>query len=314
MSDQKTEIFVDWGSSNFRAFLMQDGKVCARRDAPDAGVLKPAKNADDKSRFANFLHAQIADWLDKYPQASIILCGAIGSREGWIDTGYVAVPAGLEDFATALNAVPPEYLHDLTGRDVSILPGLTISHGDRHDVIRSEEIKALGAISLLGQSNGLLCIPGTHCKWLEIKNSQITDFHTVLTGEFFNLISESGSFARLFNPGEEINMASFDQGVALSRKGANILSDIWQVRAQKIRNPNPPGDMRGFLSGILIGHEIRQMSKTFPAYHNIILLSDPGQRQDCYKRALETCGWTITAVVESATAVCTGLKNLRRLT
>lgn len=55
------EIAVDWGSSNFRAWLFDcGGNVVAVRDVPDGGVLNIASGA-----FEVTLRADLGEWLDQ---------------------------------------------------------------------------------------------------------------------------------------------------------------------------------------------------------------------------------------------------------
>ena len=39
--------------------------------------------------------------------------------------------------------------------------------------------------------NGSICLPGTHSKWVEIRNNNIIKFKTFMTGELFEIISKN---------------------------------------------------------------------------------------------------------------------------
>ena len=81
-------IGVDWGTSNFRAFLLDSsGKILDRRAGPH-GIM----TVEDQ-KFGDVLSAQIGNWLadEKLP---VLMSGMIGSRQGWVEAPYVATPAG----------------------------------------------------------------------------------------------------------------------------------------------------------------------------------------------------------------------------
>lgn len=309
-----TDIIVDWGSTNFRAFLVTEGRIADRRVGDGHGVLQlhaQKTSAECHGFYSDILRQHLGQWLAQNPFATVFMCGAIGSREGWIDTGYNEAPAELNALARSLRFLTPEESGNIAGTKICILPGLGISRGGRQDMMRSEEIKSLGALFHLGLENGIFCIPGTHCKWVVIRNGKIVDFCSVLTGEVYNTMQVAGSLATLFpKHAVEQSNAAFDQGLSLAAEGQDLLADLWQVRSQKIRADYPEEHLHSYLSGILIGHEIRQAQCFLRNPEDVILLSDPGPRQDYYRRAIEKLGWRVASVIESETAVCTGMMRL----
>jgi 2-dehydro-3-deoxygalactonokinase len=314
-----TEIIVDWGSTNFRAFLVRDGKVLDRRVGGGEGVLQLqtqlARAPDRGVFFSAMLRNVLGRWLIDEPAAPIFMCGAIGSREGWIDTGYVEAPAGIDALAAGLRLLSASERGELETARVGIVPGLaTAAASGRRDIMRSEEVKSLGALTHLGLEDGVLCVPGTHCKWVVMRNGAITDFRSVMTGEIYNLLQIAGALAPLMaGEAAALDLPSFDQGLALAAEGEDLLADLWQVRGQKIRSPQPPAHLKSYLSGIMIGHESRHAETFVDRKKEIILLSDPGSRLESYRRALEVSGWKIGAVVESEAAVCTGMGRIIEL-
>lgn len=313
------DIIVDWGSTNFRAFLVKGDNVIDKRSVAGNGVLQLYQSMTDKSLFhdpsfrsryySDILKAGISDWLGDV--RAIYMCGAIGSREGWLDTGYTEAPANIKKLADNIRFLNPDESHFPAELRIGILPGLATAEKGRFDMMRSEEVKSFGALSVCGLKDGIFCIPGTHCKWVVIRNEVITGFHSILTGEIYNTLQMNGSLAPLLSGEDEAgDEASFDRGLALAGEGYDLLSDIWQLRAQAIRAKEPPEHLRSYLSGILIGHEIRQAFTVISNLENVVLLSDLGPRQKFYKRALEKSGLIVTHSVESEAAVCEGMLSL----
>src|ERR1700722_8150857 len=90
-------IGVDWGSSRLRAFRIGgDGQLLERR-VNDRGV-----NTIRDGSFDQVLAALLEGWPPNLP---VLMCGMVGSREGWLETGYQPCPAGAEDLASALYPV-----------------------------------------------------------------------------------------------------------------------------------------------------------------------------------------------------------------
>src|SRR5580698_5474459 len=93
-------IAVDWGTSNFRAFRLDaEGAIVARCSSPQ-GILRVADG-----NFAAALHAEVGSWLAE-GEKRILMCGMIGSRQGWVEAAYLPCPAGIEDLANAVIQVP----------------------------------------------------------------------------------------------------------------------------------------------------------------------------------------------------------------
>ncbi|MDF3023941.1 MAG: 2-keto-3-deoxy-galactonokinase [Alphaproteobacteria bacterium] len=305
-------IFADWGNTNFRAFLVKNGQVVERYQSAEGGIQKVFTAPENRvADYSGFFTKHLADWLQRYPQASIHIAGAAGGRDGWVETSYSIAPAGLADVKRNLHRIAPEHLGAAAGREIYIASGCTIAMADgRHDVIRSEEVKSLGAARHLKRSAMLMCIPGTHCKWVKIEDDKIVHFESALTGELYGILSERGALAALFRfdkNSQQKDMGSFDLGLELAGRGFDLLTDLWQVRAQKLRATPHPADMQAYFSGILIGHELRQMDRLFPGKPPVVLLMDGGAKREFYARAFDWMGWKIDCDVDSETAVVSGL-------
>ena len=111
---------VDWGTSSFRAYLLDpDGAVLEARRA-EAGI----RSIDDGDFEGAFEHL-IGDWLDAAPGVPVVLAGMIGSRQGWVEAPYLPCPAAVADLAAAMRPI------DLArGRRVHVAPGLSTRGAD----------------------------------------------------------------------------------------------------------------------------------------------------------------------------------------
>ncbi len=265
-------IGVDWGTSSFRAFRLRDGQVVDRRETA-GGVLRVADG-----RFEEALRAAVGSWLDD-GERHILLCGMIGSRQGWQEARYVACPVGATDIANALSSV------SFDGAQVLLAPGLSdVDVSGVPDVMRSEEMQILGA----GIDHGIACLPGTHSKWCRIADRRIMGFTTYMTGEFFAALRDHTVLSRLMRDGGAgpAVPAAFDAGVARSAEPGGLLHHAFGVRTLGLAQRLSETEGASYLSGLLIGHEVR----TALTGGALVRVIGTTSLSSLYARAIVACG------------------------
>ena len=164
-------IAVDWGTSTFRVYRLDGtGRVLEMRSSP-RGILSV-----ENGEFAAVLEAQAGDWIAA-GDGPVMMSGMIGCRQGWLEVPYVTCPAGFEEIAAGMRKVTWD------GGTAWIAPGLTCrDEAGIPDVMRGEEVQILGVLDRLGPGAHTVCLPGTHCKWVEVTDGRIMRFTTHMTG------------------------------------------------------------------------------------------------------------------------------------
>ena len=244
-------IAVDWGTSSFRAYRLDAaGQVLDQRSAASGllacgGVFEPV------------LTAQLAGWDDP----TILMAGMIGSRSGWQEVPYVDCPAGIAEVAAGLLEVAAP---SLPGRRVWIVPGLAHHpRGAPPEVMRGEETQIFGLPAELSDAGShCICLPGTHSKWVQLEQGRIMSWRTAMTGEVYALLRQHSLLAVLMprNASEDADdEAAFLQGVDASGRDGGLLHHLFGVRSQGLFGSLPPALSPSYLSGLLIGHELRTM-------------------------------------------------------
>jgi 2-dehydro-3-deoxygalactonokinase len=237
-------IAIDWGSSRMRAWLLDpDGTIVSRRTGDQGAIGLP------QDRFDAVLAQTVGDWAAARPGAPLVACGMVGARGAWVEAPYVDLPAGVDAIRDRRVRVPTSL-----GRELSVVGGLRTAGPD---VLRGEETQALG----IGLADGLLCMPGTHSKWLALRGGVIGAFATWFTGELFDLLGTHGSLAKAFGDPCPIDEPSFDAGVAQALEpGADAmwLGRLFGFRARVVGQGSPGSHERSRLSGWLIATELRQ--------------------------------------------------------
>jgi len=293
-------IAIDWGTSSFRAYRLEDadGAVLEQRSAA-AGLLAC------QGVFETVLAEQLAGWDD---EPLVLMAGMIGSRNGWHEVPYVSCPAGFEQVAAGMLEVSAA---SLPGRRIFIAPGLSDRPaGGLPEVMRGEETQLIG---LLGQLEGpgphTLCLPGTHSKWATIEAGRITSFHTAMTGELYAVLSQHSLLGALMNRDADAQVddeAAFGLGVATSRRPGGLLNHLFSVRARGLFGELSATQLPSYLSGLLVGHELQGLLATARRVH--LIGGEALTRR--YKRALALHG--IEAVTHGEALTAQGLHRLAR--
>ncbi|ESQ76589.1 2-dehydro-3-deoxygalactonokinase [Asticcacaulis sp. AC402] len=268
---------ADWGTTNFRLFLFSaDGEIIARHTAniglKNLGVLtfEQALTSVMKEDFAR-------------PDLPILLSGMVGSRQGWREAPYVACPAGLDDVVKGLVAAPAAKLK------VKIVPGLSgeADHPGLINVMRGEETQIFGVSYKTGE--GVYVLPGTHSKWASVEGGRITGFSSYMTGEMFSVLKRHSILGDLMDNDIDDD-AAFRLGIDRAMNDKSFLSLIFSVRTEALFGHIKPESLSSYLSGLLIGSEIRAES----IRHGIrpVTVIGDGTLIGLYERALKHTGFT----------------------
>jgi 2-dehydro-3-deoxygalactonokinase len=252
----------DWGTSHLRIFLCDDdGRVLDSGQGPGA--------ADAGGRFASIFDSLLSPWQQRYGALPAVLCGMVGSSIGWLQAPYLPCPALPEKIAAACVS--------LRGGSVHIIPGLSCRNRfNAPDFMRGEETQILGALSIdpsLRRGHHLLCLPGTHTKWVLLADGAVGEFLTAPTGEIFALLRDHSVLLRDGTAAGPVSGgAAFEDGLAQFNQfpQAQLLHRLFECRARRLN-----GDLSGpasaaYLSGLLIASDISGALR--------LLLQAPGER------------------------------------
>lgn len=287
-------IAIDWGTSTLRGWAMQGAEVLATSQSGDGmGGL-------DRTGFEPALRRLIDGW-DVASETTVIACGMVGSRQGWVEAPYRAVPCA------PLGAMPT--LAPCDGLRVLVLPGLRQTTPS--DVMRGEETQIAGFLALNPGWDGVICLPGTHTKWVHVSAGEVISFQTYMTGELFALLS-AHSVLRHSVQSDSWDETVFDFTVeeALS-KPEKLAARLFAIRADDLLESTPPAAARARLSALLIGAELAA-SRPYWLGTNIAILG-PDQAAQAYARALMTQGASAT-VADTARMTLAGLTAAYRQT
>jgi 2-dehydro-3-deoxygalactonokinase len=275
-------VAVDWGTSSLRAArIAADGEVLEERSSQRGILTVPAGG------FPQVLQETCGDWL---ADALCLVSGMAGSRQGWREAPYCACPAGFAEVAQSLTWIAP-------GR-IALVPGLSCEHASVPDVMRGEEVQVFGAMDLLRQREGTFVLPGTHSKWVRVRDGRVESFATFMSGECYALLRQHSILARTL-PAEDppLDEAAFTRGVRHAQDSGSLLRSAFSARTLALFDRMQPAALASYLSGLVIGEELRARGNDA---RSVVLIGSAALTAR-YALALRTVGIAATSLGSEAT-------------
>lgn len=291
---------VDWGTSSFRLWLLaRDGAVLGEARS-DEGMMKAMETG-----FSAVLERHLSE-LSAPSDLPAVICGMAGARQGWREAAYLDTPAALDDLVSRSVVVED------AARPVRILPGVAQRDPARPDVMRGEETQLLGVASQ-GRMSGLVCMPGTHSKWVALENGRIERFATVMTGEFFSVLAGHSILRLAVGDNPQVNVSDPVFATAVQEAFAapqEAMAQLFAIRAGPLLSLRDPAEGAARLSGGLIGLELAAARSRFGTLSEVVLAGS-GRLGDLYIAALGAVDVPVTKA-DADTAVRAGLHAAAR--
>ncbi len=247
---QQALIGIDWGTSRFRR-MMIDG---------NGQILDSFESDQGLANISPEIAAEMIDQtIAEFPDLPILMAGMVGSTLGVQEVNYVDCPVSINQLSRSI-----EQYQD--NAQVWIVPGVRMNETSHFDVMRGEEVQVFGWLSQQTEpdSSFRLCLPGTHSKWVDIQEGCIARLETVLTGELFDVLSRHSVLVQ----GEQIySEEAFIKGVEAGSATKGLLRQLFNTRARVVAGNENPATARSYLSGLILGNELSEMSKDVEAIH-----------------------------------------------
>ncbi len=289
MSSDQLFIGVDWGTSRMRAMLCSHDRSAPSSDEVvfGDGISKLTKSPEDT------LFEAITPWIEQYGKLDIVLAGMVGSNIGWKTTPYLPCPAQLSNLPNLAE------VFEVQGHKVTILPGAKGTNAmGQPDLMRGEELQILGWMARhpnISHEDRLICLPGTHTKWARLHDGQLESFATSLTGELFAILKDHSILVPSpdSQPQTGFQNASFLKGAKLAAQQPNgLLHILFSTRTRLISNPDELGDPASYLSGLLIGSDVKTAIDNCAKPNVIVEVIGAPALGDKYALAIENLGHT----------------------
>jgi len=227
--------------------------------------------------FERYLSEQVSLLPVSEQSYPLIVSGMASSSIGLQELPYADFPFNPEgiDLATAI-------INLSGGTRALLVSGVKSSTG----MIRGEEVQAMGLsdhLSVYGE--GVLLLPGTHSKHMLYAGGKFVALTNFMTGELFEVLSQRSILASSVQKeawSDEVAM-HFRDGLQLGFAG-DLTASLLMVRARDVIRKVAPSDNYFFLSGLLIGDEVRHLKPS----EGSIFLAAPDPLFTMYRMALQS--------------------------
>ena len=200
------------------------------------------------------------------------------STIGWLELPYAGLPAPLD--GTKLKTQRLSWNKPTSVGDTWLVSGLASSA----DIMRGEETEAIGLLNSLPKqpANLVLLLPGTHSKHLHVSGGVLRDFQTYMTGELYAVLVQHSVLAASVAPNSAFQADGFFDGLDRARK-QGLAASLFQTRTRQVLRRTPSDENAWFLSGLLIGSELKNLLQATTAE---IRLGGTPPLRDLYGKAL----------------------------
>lgn len=270
-------IGVDWGTSSFRAYKIDQNGAVIDTISTDDGILSVPNE-----EYGSVLKMLIEPWTAN-GCPPIIASGMITSRNGWVETDYVSAPCGAKELAEGLKTI-----ETADGLCISFIPGVSTEIEGIPDVMRGEETQIIGDV-LTDKPDKMYLLPGTHSKWAWVQDGEIKKFSTFMTGEIFSILCKHSILEKLMTSGP-FNYDGFKRGVESGLSSDhNLLHSLFFARTLPLFDKMSEEAVADYVSGLLIGTEI-QSYREYLKFEGSLTIIGRSDLSDRYEVALELLG------------------------
>ncbi|MEO8569541.1 MAG: 2-dehydro-3-deoxygalactonokinase [Ginsengibacter sp.] len=265
----ETFISVDWGTSVLRIRIIDANKKSIITELINPMGIASAfdlwkQSKQPASERISFYQKILLEEIKKLEQKTnvpiqhlpIIISGMASSNIGMKNLSYKEIPFSTDGHDLNVEIIEA---NNNCSHTMLLISGVRTAN----DVMRGEETQLIGSINITGEEEHLYIFPGTHSKHAIIKNDEVKDIKTYMTGELFELLSKksilSNSIEKVADLNDANNLKIFEKGVADSLH-LNILNSFFQVRINDLFNKLSKPENYCYLSGLLIGTELKELN------------------------------------------------------
>jgi 2-dehydro-3-deoxygalactonokinase len=258
-------IYVDMGTTNTRAWLMEGSRVIARQSAP-VGIRDSAREKSPKV-IREALHELITrlgcEISGHCRPTHIAAAGMISSSLGLAEVPHVTAPAGLDELSAAAQW---HHVEDVSDLPVLLVPGVRCGPANPKaeqindvDVMRGEETLCAGLIALKVVSGpGVVLNLGSHWKAIQFDDEgRISSSLTSLSGELIQTTQQHTILADSVAVSwpDRLSPQWLRWGMDLGRQ-SGLARSLFCARLLDLSRNGTPEDRLAFVVGAFIASDL----------------------------------------------------------
>ena len=269
---KKYLISCDWGTTAFRLRLIDtinykvinecvslEGVARTYEAWKATGTPAQEKQGFFKNKFKQQMSVLTSQSKQSLEGLDIVISGMASSSIGMVELPYATLPFNLDGSQANIQLIEADAFFP---HKIMLISGVRSAD----DVMRGEETQLIGLTDLLHlspQEPYIFILPGTHSKHLYIENNRLVNFHTYMTGEIFNILSNHSILKdsidiTTLDDFSNIELAAFKKGV-FEADSSGILKSLFKVRTNQLFQKLNKKENGFYLSGLLIGSELKNL-------------------------------------------------------
>jgi 2-dehydro-3-deoxygalactonokinase len=263
----------DWGTSTFRLRLIQSKDfVVLAEESSEEGISrsfmlwKQSRQREEERLFfylriiKDHIHRIETQLKYSLKGTPVIVSGMASSSLGMLELPYKPLPFQLDGSGLEISSFEPSGFFN---HEMMMISGCKTND----DVMRGEETKIVGCSPDSKVHEELYIFPGTHSKHVKVTAGKVEHFRTFMTGEFFELLTTHSILSNCVEKtgwaDHEENRIGFELGV-MDSLHSNLLQSAFWVRTNDLFEKLSREENYFYLSGLLIGYEIRELDNQAP--------------------------------------------------
>ena len=288
------DVYFDSGTTNTRMYVI-DGAGSVIFKIEKAVGSKDAALADDRSLLARELYALYVSVLAEKGLCDadirdVWMSGMVSCPSGIVEIPHIGVPVGIQKLAASVCSYDEKRFFK---RTILFIPGvksvpveaqITFSNVDAINNMRGEETEIMGIISRIAVPDACVFIlPGSHTQIAVVKNREITNIISTITGELFKAIkNETILSASLDGTPSGIDASMVRLGYKnLIAYGFNRA--IYITRALHLFTDSTNVERQSYLEGVLNGGVLQAVHAAIGDAHSDIFVCGSAFQYDILK-------------------------------
>lgn len=302
---------IDGGTTNSRVYIWQDSRIISQATR-HIGVRNTAiDNSNQKLMQAihdALLEALNAVNITEKDLDAILASGMLTSNVGIMEIPHITAPVTINELSESIRV---RKIPEIAEKPILFIPGIkniadqdiTSDNIADMDIMRGEETEAAGLAEYYPlQGLSVLILPGSHNKYIFMRDQQILGCITTIAGELLNSMTFDTILADSVGRGfaEAFNQHAFLRGVEYVKKfgfgHAGFLTRIADLFGGYNYN-----QAQNYLLGLLLGDDFTSICKNqyFDLRRASFIVCGKPVMQSGYACLLEHEGWKYTLVPQN---------------
>lgn len=253
---------LDGGTTHTRMRLIHRDRELIGEKKLSLGIRDVAIEGT-KKRFINELEKEMKMFLEKNDLSAsdvsaVVSSGMLTSNLGIYEVPHLIAPVTKEALVKGAVITKWEEFGDVP---FMWIPGVRTEGEalDEKDVMRGEEVETLGLTEQRPlDGTGLMILPGSHTKYVGVKEGTINYSYTTLGGEMMRAVQQETILANSIQETliEEVDQSYLEAGFRAARD-VGLLRSLFHIRLLHLEGQATANQRANYLAGAVVSEDVR---------------------------------------------------------